>query len=111
MALVGGGVATWPASTRCSTGTHTIGAVYSGDGNFVASSAATKTAGGRQGAHEHGADQHSSPTVSGEPVTFTAEVDVVAPGVGHACSAASSSTSTAQPFGTAVPLARQHRHS
>ena len=102
-ALGGGGVATLAGVNTLPAGTHTIGAIYSGDTNFVGSSAATKQQVVDKAPTSTVLTSTGSPTVSGEPVTFTAEVDVVAPGVATLSGGVQFNVD-GQPFGTAVPL-------
>ncbi len=77
-----GGLAASQSTSTLSTGNHTIGAVYSGDGNFLGSSAATATQVVDKATTTTALTSDISPTVSGQTVTFTATVGVVAPGVG-----------------------------
>jgi len=102
VALTGGTAAT-PADTGLSTGSHTVGAAYSGDGNFLASTAATKTQQVDQAVTTTSLDAAPSPTVSGQAVTFTATVDVVAPGAGTPSGGVQFNVD-GQPYGTAVAL-------
>ena len=100
--LVGGAASSQSTSTL-STEDHAVGAVYSGDGNFVGSIAATKTQVVDKAATTTQLTSDISPSVSGQPVTFTAEVDVVAPGAGTPTGGVQFNVD-GQPFGTAVPL-------
>lgn len=102
VALVGG-AATSPSTSSLSTGDHTVGAVYSGDVNFLASTAATRTQSVDKAATTTALTSDISPTVHGQTVTFTAQVEVVAPGVGAPAGGVQFNVD-GQPFGTAVPL-------
>jgi hypothetical protein len=90
-------------SDTFSTDTHTIGAVYSGDSNFVASTAATKTLAVTKAVTTTSLTSDVSPTVHGQTVTFTAQIGVLAPGVGAPTGGVQFNVD-GQPFGTAVPL-------
>ena len=100
--LVGGSAAT-PSTTSLSTGAHTIGATYSGDNGFFGSTAATRTQQVDKAQTTTGLVAAPSPTVSGQAVTFTATVDVVAPGAGTPTGGVQFDID-GQPYGTAVPL-------
>lgn len=102
VSLVNGTAASQSTSTL-STGSHTIGASYSGDGNFFASTAATRTQQVNKAQTTTALTSTGSPTVSGQTVTFTAEVAVVAPGAGTPEGAVQFNVD-GQPYGTAVPL-------
>lgn len=78
-----GGVATSPTTSTLSTGSHTIGAVYSGDSNFFGSTASTKTQQVNKASTTTVLTSTGSPTVSGQGVTFSAKVSVVSPGTGQ----------------------------
>ncbi len=98
-----GGVASSQSTSTLSTGNHAIGAVYSGTTNFAVSNANEKTQVVNKAATTTELTADISPTVSGQTVTFTAEVDVVAPGVGVPTGGVQFNVDGA-PFGTAVPL-------
>jgi hypothetical protein len=98
-----GGSATTPATTTLSTGTHTVGALYSGDANFLAGAATTKSAVVNKAGTTTDLQANPTPTVSGQAVTFTATVAVVAPGAGTPTGGVQFNID-GQPFGTAVPL-------
>ena len=100
---VNAGAATSAPTTTLSTGNHTIGAVYSGDANLVGSTAATVTQAVGKAATSTTLTKDQVGTVSGQAVTFTAEVDVLAPGVGTPAGGVQF-TVDGQPRGTAVPL-------
>lgn len=102
-ATVAGGVATSPSTDDLSTGNHTIGARYSGDANLLTSTAATKTQSIGKAATTTSLTSTGSPTRFGEAVTFTATVDVVAPGVGDPAGGVQFNIDGA-PYGTAVAL-------
>ncbi len=100
---VAAGSATSQSTTTLSTGSHVVGAVYSGDPNVNGSSAATVTQAVGKAATSTTISSDVSPTVSGQAVTFTAEVDVLAPGVGQPAGGVQF-TVDGNPYGTAVPL-------
>ncbi len=100
--LVGGSAAS-PSTTSLSTGSHTIGATYSGDSGFLGSTAAARTQQVHKAETTTGLVAAPSPTVSGQAVTFTATVDVVAPGAGTPTGGVQFDID-GQPYGTAVPL-------
>jgi hypothetical protein len=100
--LVGGSAAT-PPSTDLSTGPHTIGATYSGDSGFLGSSAPTRDQDVDQASTTTALEAAPSPTVSGQAVTFTATVAVVAPGAGAPTGGVQFDVD-GTPYGTAVPL-------
>jgi hypothetical protein len=102
VALSGGSAAT-PPSTSLSTGSHTIGASYSGDSGFLASAATDRTQQVDKAGTTTALEAAPSPTVSGQAVTFTATVAVVAPGAGAPTGAVQFNVD-GQPYGTAVPL-------
>ncbi|WP_408899589.1 beta strand repeat-containing protein [Nocardioides sp. R1-1] len=100
---VSGGAATSAVTSSLSTGSHTVGARYSGDGNLVASTATTRQLSVGKAATTTELTSTGSPTVSGEPVTFTATVDVVSPGAGEPAGGVQFNVD-GDPYGTAVPL-------
>lgn len=102
VSLVGGSAAS-PPITSLSTGTHTVGASYSGDSGFLASAAATRSQVVDKAETTTTLTGVPSPTVSGQAVTFTATVEVVAPGAG-APSGGVQFFVDGDPFGTARPL-------
>lgn len=98
-----GGTATSDSTASLSTGDHSVVAVYSGDSNFLASTSAAQTQTVNKAATTTSLSVAPSPTVSGQAVTFTAHVDILAPGVGTLGGAVQFNVD-GQPFGTAVPL-------
>lgn len=102
-AAVVNGVATSPSTDSLSTGNHTIGARYSGDANLVTSTAPTRQLSVGKAPTSTVLTSSGSPTVSGEAVTFTATVGVVAPGVGDPVGAVQF-TIDGDPYGTAIAL-------
>ncbi|GAA4811249.1 beta strand repeat-containing protein [Nocardioides caeni] len=102
-ATVSGGVAASISSSTLSTGNHTIGAHYSGDGNLAPSTATSASLVVDKAGTTTALTSTGSPTVSGEAVTFTAEVDVVSPGVGQPAGGVQFNVD-GQPYGTAVAL-------
>ncbi|WP_181411017.1 Ig-like domain-containing protein [Nocardioides humi] len=103
-APVSGGSASSPATSSLSTGTHTIGARYSGDADVGASTATTRQLTVGKAPSSTVLTSTGSPTVSGQAVTFTATVGVVAPGVGDPAGGVQFNVD-GDPYGTAVPLA------
>ncbi|WP_435769746.1 Ig-like domain-containing protein [Nocardioides sp. SYSU DS0651] len=97
------GLATTPSIDSLATGSHALGARYAGDGNLLPSDAAAVTFSVAKASTTTTLTSTGSPTVSGEPVTFTATVDVVAPGVGQPGGAVQFDVD-GDPYGTAVPL-------
>lgn len=102
VALVGGQANSLPTDSL-STDSHTIGAVYSGSGDHFGSTAATKTQVVNKANTTTSLSASPTPTVSGQAVTFTAHVDILAPGVGTLGGAVQFNID-GDPFGTAVPL-------
>ncbi|WP_436700289.1 Ig-like domain repeat protein [Nocardioides sp. BYT-33-1] len=100
---VSGGTATSASTSTLSTGSHTIGARYSGDANLVDSTATTKQLTVAKAPTSTHLTSTGSPTVTGEAVTFTATVGVVAPGVGDPAGGVQFNVD-GDPYGTAVPL-------
>ncbi|HET9423408.1 MAG TPA: Ig-like domain repeat protein [Nocardioides sp.] len=98
-----GGVATLANVASLAAGTHTIGAKYSGDANFFNVDASSKQQVVDKAPTSTVLTSTGSPTVSGQPVTFTATVAVVAPGAGSPAGGVQFNVD-GQPFGTAVPL-------
>lgn len=103
VALNGSGTATTPPSTALSTGTHTVTATYSGDSGFLGSASGSRTATVTKADTTTALEAAPTPTVSGQSVTFTATVDVVAPGAGTPTGGVQFNVD-GQPYGTAVPL-------
>lgn len=101
---VSGGLATSAATDELSTGTHTVGARFAGDANLLAGTAATKELVVGKAPTSTVLTSTGSPTVTGEAVTFTATVGVVAPGVGQPAGGVQFNID-GEPYGTAVPLA------
>ncbi len=97
------GAATSQSTSNLSTGNHTVGAVYSGDSNINGGNATTRTQVVGKAATTTTLTSNISPTVSGQAVTFTAEVDVLAPGVGTPTGGVQF-TVDGNPYGTALPL-------
>jgi Big-like domain-containing protein len=77
---VTGGVATIPAGAL-SAGSHTISATYNGDTNFAASSTSRSLVVGKASTSTV-VFTSPNPSVTDQPVTFTATVTAVAPGAG-----------------------------
>lgn len=102
VALVAGSATSAPTSSLAA-GPHSVGAAYSGDGNFLASSAAPKTQQVDKAETTTALVGAPSPTVSGQAVTFTATIAVQAPGAGTPTGGVQFNID-GQPFGTAVPL-------
>ena len=102
VALVNG-AANSASTSSLSTGTHTIGAVYSGSADHFGSTADTKNQVVNKADTTTSLSAAPSPTVSGQAVTFTAHVDVVSPGVGDVAGGVQFNID-GQPFGTAVNL-------
>ena len=98
-----GGTANSVSTSSLSTGTHVIGAIYSGSGDHLGSSAATKEQVVNKADTSTTLDVAPTPTVSGQAVTFTAHVDILSPGVGDVTGGVQFNVDGA-PFGTAVPL-------
>jgi uncharacterized protein (DUF2141 family) len=98
-----GGAASSQTTSALSTGNHTVTAVYNGDANFLASTSASATQAVGKAATTTALTAAPSPTVSGQSVTFTAVVGVVAPGVGVPTGGVQFNVD-GQPAGTAVPL-------
>jgi hypothetical protein len=98
-----GGLAASESTSSLSTGSHTVGAVYSGEANFLGSTADGRTQVVNKADTTTALTSDISPTVSGQTVIFTAEVDVVAPGVGTLAGGVQFNVD-GQPYGTAVPL-------
>ncbi|WP_051486223.1 beta strand repeat-containing protein [Nocardioides sp. J54] len=100
---VSGGQATSPSTSTLNAGNHTIGAVYSGDTTLAGSSAETKQLVVAKAPTATVLTSSGSPTVSGQTVTFTAKVDVVAPGAGTPTGGVQFDID-GDPYGTAVNL-------
>lgn len=100
---VSGGSATSGSTDSLSTGTHTVGARYSGDGNLLTSVASAKDLVVNKAPTSTLLTSTGSPTVTGEAVTFTAEVGVLSPGAGDPAGGVQFNID-GQPYGTAVPL-------
>jgi hypothetical protein len=98
-----GGTAVTPEDASLSTGTHTIGASYSGDSGFLSSGAATRSQVVDKAPTTTSLDQDPGSTVSGQATTFTATVDVPAPGAGTPTGGVQFTVDGA-PFGPAVQL-------
>ena len=79
--LYGSGHATISISTLV-VGSHMITASYVGDGNFTASASTALTQTVNQDATKTTVVSSANPSGSGQPVTFTATVKAVAPGIG-----------------------------
>ena len=75
------GVATCPVTFPL-TGSHTIIAVYSADANYTASTSASLTQTVNAGASKTVITSLVNPSVTGQPVTYTATVTPVAPATG-----------------------------
>lgn len=100
---VSGASATSDSTDSLSTGTHTVGARYSGDGNLLTSVASAKDLVVNKAPTSTLLTSTGSPTVTGEAVTFTAEVGVLSPGAGDPAGGVQFNID-GQPYGTAVPL-------
>ncbi len=98
-----GNTATSPSTSSLSTGSHVISATYNGDGNYFASNSANKTQVVDKAGTSTSLSRTPNGTVSGQAVTFTAQVGVQAPGVGNPTGGVQFNVD-GQPFGTAVPL-------
>jgi hypothetical protein len=70
-------------TTTLAVGAHSITAVYAGDANFVGSTSAALTQMVGQAETTISVVSATGPSVFGQSVTFTATVEVVAPGVGN----------------------------
>ena len=70
------------STTALSVGSHTITAVYSGDGNFNGSSSGTQTQVVNRAGTTTAVTSSLNPSTAGQNVTFTATVSVVSPGAG-----------------------------
>ena len=68
--------------TYAGPGSHTISAVYSGDGNFNPSTSPNLTQTVNKGSTATAVTSSANPSVSGQSVTFTANVTANAPGSG-----------------------------
>jgi len=79
--LNGSGRATISTKTLA-VGSHSITAVYGGDGNFIASTSATLNQAVNQDATSTVLSSSVDPSVYGQSVTFTATVSAAAPGSG-----------------------------
>jgi hypothetical protein len=77
-----GGIATSPAILSLSAGSHSINASYGGDANFSASYNNTLTQQVNQASTTTSIVSSNNPSVFGQPVIFTATVNVTAPGAG-----------------------------
>lgn len=100
---VSGGTASLGGVDDLPAGSHTVGARYSGDANLETSTAANRTLVVGKAPTSTALTSTGSPTVSGEPVTFTATVDVVAPGAGNPGGSVRFEVD-GTPTGTSVPL-------
>lgn len=98
-----GGTANSVSTSSLSTGNHTIGAVYSGSTDHLGSSAATKTQVVNKAETTTALSAAPSPTVSGQAVTFTADVDILSPGVGDVIGGVQFYVD-GDPYGTAINL-------
>lgn len=98
-----GGTATSASTSTLSTGAHTIKAVYGGNGSYEGSTSGGVTQNVNKAQTTTSLSQDLNPTVYGQTVTFTAEVNVVAPGAGNLTGTVQF-TIDGQPFGTAKPL-------
>ena len=79
--LGSGGKATF--TTRAlPVGSHTITVSYGGDSNFITSTSTALTQAVNQDATKTTVASSANPSVSGQPITFTATVKAVAPGSG-----------------------------
>jgi VCBS repeat-containing protein len=78
---LGGGVATLNASLA-TAGSHSLTAVYGGDGNFAGSTSAVLTETVNKAGTTVALRSSANPSVHGQAVTFTATISVVSPGSG-----------------------------
>lgn len=99
----GSGNATSATTSSLSTASHTVTALYGGDGNFKSSASAGVTEQVNKAATTTNLTDSLNPTAHGQAVTFTATVGVVAPGAGAPTGAVQFNVD-GQPYGTAVPL-------
>lgn len=104
---VSGGTATSTSTSTLSTGNHSVGAVYSGDSSFFGSTATAATQHVAKAQTTTSLAQDLNPTTHGQTVTFTASVDVLAPGAGSPGGAVQF-TIDGQPVGTAVAMSGDH---
>jgi hypothetical protein len=100
---ISGGAASSPATAALSTGSHTIGARYSGDANVASSTASTKQLTIGKAPTSTVLTSTGSPTVSGQAVTFTASVSVLQPGAGDPAGGVQFNVD-GDPYGTAIAL-------
>ncbi|MDT4913769.1 MAG: hypothetical protein QOC66_2897, partial [Pseudonocardiales bacterium] len=98
-----GDVAQSSATSSLSTADHTVVAQYLGDTNYLASTSATATQRVDKAATGTTIASSLNPAVYGQPITFTAQVAVVAPGVGAPGGSVQFDVD-GNPFGTAVPM-------
>jgi hypothetical protein len=98
-----GGAAVFPATTSIATGVHSIGAIYSGDGNFFGGSATGRSLTINKADTTTALSDNPAPSTYGQATTFTATVSVTAPGAGNPTGGVQFDID-GQPFGTAVPL-------
>ena len=80
---LGSGTATF-ATSALTAASHSITAVYGGDGNFTSSTSSVLTQTVNQTATTAAVNSSANPSVIGQSVTFTATVSAVAPGAGTA---------------------------
>jgi hypothetical protein len=104
---VSAGSATSTSTSTLSTGNHTVGAIYSGDANFLGSSATATTQHVVKAQTTTSLVQDINPTTHGQAVTFTATVGVVTPGTGSPGGAVQF-TIDGNPVGTAVSMTGDH---
>ena len=76
------GTATSGSTSALTIGKHKIMAVYGGDANFAASSSPVLTQAVNKDASTTSVASSTNPSLFGQPVTFTATVVAVAPGIG-----------------------------
>jgi hypothetical protein len=95
--------ATSPSTSQLDPGDHDVVARYLGDANYAPSTSAARTATVEKAATTTTLMSTPNPTSFGQPVTFTAEVAVVAPGAATPTGSVQFTVDGA-PFGTAVPL-------
>ena len=84
-------------------GNHEVQATYNGNGDFASSSSAVLTHGVDRAATSVTLDTSDPDAVAGEPLTFTADVDVAGPGAGNPSGVVQFSAD-GDPIGDPVPL-------
>ncbi len=82
LAVVNGVVQATLTTSSLAVATHSLTAVYSGDGNFITSTSSTLSQPVVLAGTTIGLSASASATTYGQPITFTATINVVSPGVG-----------------------------